>query len=332
MTELDPNILEPNQLPDRPPSDLHNDFTGSNGVVDGHAEVAPGLDGLKPDLHHHNDALAATESFMNGQMHFHQETTEESEEQSRRTSSRIRRNQAEQAAFKAAISTVVSPPPQSPRRRSQSTMTTTLHPQPTAASVAVAAAVAAVSAPPAGGSELLLPAATTHKGPNGLFNCPHRNCNRGFARRYNLVTHFATHYGVREWGCESCGRKFTRRYDLTRHQGIKHGQLVGSGCKGFSSKPRYRLVAVSPDPMQRHHAAAATAMMDAEVDDAFAPHRVMMPLEDDTEEEDNATAPTTPSHVTNTGIQQTDEKLQAAVPMNLEESLLAHQAAQQEGS
>ncbi|KAJ3018625.1 hypothetical protein HKX48_002769 [Thoreauomyces humboldtii] len=75
----------------------------------------------------------------------------------------------------------------------------------------------------------------------GLFPCPYANCEKAFARKYNLATHYATHFGVREWQCNDCGRRFTRRYDLTRHQGIRHSSRgdPGDGSAG------------SPAPAQR---------------------------------------------------------------------------------
>ncbi|KAJ3161979.1 hypothetical protein HDU86_005677 [Geranomyces michiganensis] len=100
---------------------------------------------------------------------------------------------------------------------------------------------------------------------DNMFQCPYPQCARAFARRYNLATHYATHFGVREFECKECPRKllsqwvprsrfpqrapefeksiakrivctnFTRKYDLNRHQGIKHGPFIDAALPAQES-------------------------------------------------------------------------------------------------
>lgn len=62
--------------------------------------------------------------------------------------------------------------------------------------------------------------------PSKKFRC--QQCNRGFARRYNLKTHLATHDPNRPkpFVClhRQCGRSFSRKHDLTRHGLSIHGK------------------------------------------------------------------------------------------------------------
>ncbi|KAI8995755.1 hypothetical protein BC832DRAFT_354359 [Gaertneriomyces semiglobifer] len=52
------------------------------------------------------------------------------------------------------------------------------------------------------------PAHTQPKNPTtNRFECPYGACYRSFARRYNLVTHYNTHFGVRMWECGVCCRR-----------------------------------------------------------------------------------------------------------------------------
>ncbi|KAI8919942.1 hypothetical protein DFJ77DRAFT_546075 [Powellomyces hirtus] len=58
----------------------------------------------------------------------------------------------------------------------------------------------------------------------GFFKCPYRGCDKTFQRKFNGSTHYATHFGVRDFSCHMCDRTFTRSYDLKRHCKLHKGE------------------------------------------------------------------------------------------------------------
>ncbi|KAF8321668.1 hypothetical protein DL93DRAFT_2093649 [Clavulina sp. PMI_390] len=67
--------------------------------------------------------------------------------------------------------------------------------------------------------------------PSKRYQCP--NCERAFARAYNLKTHMQTHdpHRVKSFVCRhvGCGRSFSRKHDLGRHYTSIHGGNSGIG-------------------------------------------------------------------------------------------------------
>ncbi|KAI9512869.1 hypothetical protein F5148DRAFT_1160483 [Russula earlei] len=71
----------------------------------------------------------------------------------------------------------------------------------------------------------------THTGPGGrAHQCP--NCNRAFARAFNLKTHLDTHNPerVKQYVCPhtGCKRPFSRKHDLQRHRTAIHRDQASS--------------------------------------------------------------------------------------------------------
>ncbi|BGP57735.1 hypothetical protein JCM8202_002388 [Rhodotorula sphaerocarpa] len=58
------------------------------------------------------------------------------------------------------------------------------------------------------------------------FTCPHPGCGRGFARNFNMQSHYKSHLGVREYDCLWCTKKFSRRHDRARHCTTVHEAVV----------------------------------------------------------------------------------------------------------
>lgn len=58
--------------------------------------------------------------------------------------------------------------------------------------------------------------------PPKSYKCSFENCNMVFDRKYNLKTHYATHFDVRTHMCNICSKMFSRRHDLLRHQKLVH--------------------------------------------------------------------------------------------------------------
>lgn len=58
------------------------------------------------------------------------------------------------------------------------------------------------------------------------FTCPHPGCGRGFARNFNMQSHYKSHLGVREYDCLWCNKKFSRRHDRARHCVTVHDAVV----------------------------------------------------------------------------------------------------------
>lgn len=48
-----------------------------------------------------------------------------------------------------------------------------------------------------------------------VFSCP--QCNRSFARKYDLIRHIRVHTGVKPYACPSCKKRFSRSDARTRH-------------------------------------------------------------------------------------------------------------------
>lgn len=70
-----------------------------------------------------------------------------------------------------------------------------------------------------------------HESPNKKassrrFTCPHPGCGRGFARNFNMQSHYKSHLGVREYDCLWCNKKFSRRHDRARHCVTVHDAVV----------------------------------------------------------------------------------------------------------
>ncbi|KAJ3175271.1 hypothetical protein HDU87_006353 [Geranomyces variabilis] len=73
---------------------------------------------------------------------------------------------------------------------------------------------------------------------DGSFACAFATCDRRFARRYNLKTHFAAaHCDIREFRCTECKRApFARKYDLIRHlEKHRRYQCVNCDAAHFAS-------------------------------------------------------------------------------------------------
>ncbi|GAA5886483.1 hypothetical protein JCM6882_001651 [Rhodosporidiobolus microsporus] len=58
------------------------------------------------------------------------------------------------------------------------------------------------------------------------FVCPFDGCGRGFARNFNMQSHYASHLGVRNFNCPHCPKKFSRRHDRARHCAAVHDSHV----------------------------------------------------------------------------------------------------------
>lgn len=76
-------------------------------------------------------------------------------------------------------------------------------------------------------------ASSSGPGPVRRFQCP--QCNRAFARHFNMKQHMETHnpMRVKPFLCEhsSCGKRFSRKHDLLRHQTSIH-QKHAKNCTG----------------------------------------------------------------------------------------------------
>ncbi|KAJ3016775.1 Metallothionein expression activator [Thoreauomyces humboldtii] len=80
---------------------------------------------------------------------------------------------------------------------------------------------------------------------DGRYECPQHDCDKTFVRKFNGMTHYATHFGVRQFACRHCPRTFTRSYDLKRHcklhqmgkQGTEDSPIVVRKSRG-PLKPR----------------------------------------------------------------------------------------------
>ncbi|GAA5858042.1 hypothetical protein JCM8547_006675 [Rhodosporidiobolus lusitaniae] len=76
------------------------------------------------------------------------------------------------------------------------------------------------------------------------FVCPFEGCGRGFARNFNMQSHYKSHLGVREFNCPHCTKKFSRRHDRARHCAAVHdsqvdrdGNVVGYTSASTSHSP-----------------------------------------------------------------------------------------------
>ncbi|KAH9004314.1 hypothetical protein EDB86DRAFT_2162469 [Lactarius hatsudake] len=82
------------------------------------------------------------------------------------------------------------------------------------------------------------PDAQTNPSPNRAHQCP--NCNRAFARAFNLKTHMDTHNPERAkpFVCphSSCKRSFSRKHDLQRHRTAIHRDQASSSVYSDSSR------------------------------------------------------------------------------------------------
>ncbi|GAA5986595.1 hypothetical protein JCM11641_005161 [Rhodosporidiobolus odoratus] len=74
------------------------------------------------------------------------------------------------------------------------------------------------------------------------FVCPFSGCGRGFARNFNMQSHYKSHLGVREFNCSHCPKKFSRRHDRARHCAAVHdshvdrdGNILGSASAAGSA-------------------------------------------------------------------------------------------------
>lgn len=54
------------------------------------------------------------------------------------------------------------------------------------------------------------------------FVCPHPGCGRPFSRNFNMMSHYKSHLGIREFDCPACPKKFSRRHDRARHCAAVH--------------------------------------------------------------------------------------------------------------
>ncbi|GAA6018054.1 hypothetical protein JCM10207_006063 [Rhodosporidiobolus poonsookiae] len=73
------------------------------------------------------------------------------------------------------------------------------------------------------------------------FVCPHPGCGRGFARNFNMQSHYKSHLGIREFTCPHCPKRFSRRHDRARHCSAVHdthvdrdGNINGTGSASHS--------------------------------------------------------------------------------------------------
>ncbi|GAA5832089.1 hypothetical protein JCM11251_002816 [Rhodosporidiobolus azoricus] len=94
------------------------------------------------------------------------------------------------------------------------------------------------------GSTKRKPSATARGGKEQVkrFVCPFEGCGRGFARNFNMQSHYASHLGVRNFTCPHCPKKFSRRHDRARHCAAVHdshvdrdGNILGLGGSGSGS-------------------------------------------------------------------------------------------------
>ncbi|SAL99292.1 hypothetical protein [Absidia glauca] len=82
------------------------------------------------------------------------------------------------------------------------------------------------------------------------FYCEHEGCNRVFSRKYNLISHSATHSTERKYACSDCTKAFVRRHDLKRHSRTHTGETPHQ-C-------RYCLLGYGrSDALQRHYIVSA---------------------------------------------------------------------------
>ncbi|GAA5876768.1 hypothetical protein JCM3774_003468 [Rhodotorula dairenensis] len=68
--------------------------------------------------------------------------------------------------------------------------------------------------------------AANKKDASRRFTCPHPGCGRGFARNFNMQSHYKSHLGVREYDCLWCTKRFSRRHDRARHCVTVHDAVV----------------------------------------------------------------------------------------------------------
>lgn len=88
--------------------------------------------------------------------------------------------------------------------------------------------------------------ATTSARSTGPFHCNYEGCSRVFSRKYNLISHSATHSAERKYACSNCPKAFVRRHDLKRHSRIHTGEKPHQ-C-------RYCFVGFGrSDALQRHY-------------------------------------------------------------------------------
>lgn len=98
------------------------------------------------------------------------------------------------------------------------------------------------------------------------FNCPHPGCGRGFARNFNMQSHYKSHLGVREYDCPWCPKKFSRRHDRARHCTGVHDAVVDREGNITGPHPVVNKNATNDDVASLGHADDDEDDIDAEGD------------------------------------------------------------------
>ncbi|KAJ3384125.1 hypothetical protein HDU92_003762 [Lobulomyces angularis] len=68
-----------------------------------------------------------------------------------------------------------------------------------------------------------------------FFPCTFEGCQKVFARKHNLKSHYIIHTEKKKFECDKCQQRFLRKYDRKRHQLTVHKVSCTSCHKSFES-------------------------------------------------------------------------------------------------